>query len=664
MATGWVRAYRAENEELREGDSSRKRSERAIFRKAFRTQLRRTASVTAVTVKELRWGDEVDLPQGLLREEWTPVIKGKLSGFVKSSDLVELAYVKKGSRSDDLTQTIEFDKRDKNSGEVSREKRELLWGDLVQIIVPGQRRCQVRSRGIEGTMNTSDLTNEALLEVYFIDVGQGDGVLLKTPDGRHLLIDGGLERSKQQTGKNAADFVDWKFFADYGHYQISLDSLMASHSDNDHYGGLHDLVRVGSVAERELDCTGVKIKSFHHPGISRWKNDPAAPHKHKQGLGETKDGCFIQLLEDREDAERSTESGSARNLSGPWKSFVKAVLANSKATKVARVGVEQEKLGQGNLPSLWKSAQGCDILVLAPVSKNVDGKPALPDFKKKSYNTNGHSICLRVDYGNAKILLTGDLNGKSMNWLEKCYGAFMGAWECDVAKACHHGSHDISYRFLEKIHAAATIISSGDAEGHAHPRPEIVAASALTGFSSIDRAKDRLVTPLVYMTEIERSVSLGALNRIDFRKLPVGEPSEGEERDTLDGAILGRNLDEMNNKAFMTPEDRWKLSRIRDKKEVAKFMRAVKSNRKGALEEMEKDFESGKIRVDLNLTVPQGPLSAANVRKRAWQARVMDKNHYGLVNVRTDGKTILCATMNETGEKWITHTFEARFDSR
>ena len=38
--------------------------------------------------------------------------------------------------------------------------------------------------------------------------------------------------------------------------------------------------------------------------------------------------------------------------------------------------------------------------------------------------------------------------------LAECFGDRMGAWECDVAKACHHGSEDIFYRFLEQMKPA------------------------------------------------------------------------------------------------------------------------------------------------------------------------------------------------------------------
>jgi|GEM_PF-477309 len=656
MATGWIRAYGNEDKTLKEQGGFISRDDRAAFRAEFKTDMRLAASDSANLVKKLKWGDEVELPDGLSKDDWTKVKSGSEEGFVKSSCVVQVAYVKrKGSSASGLTAEMRTERRDLNTGEIHKEKRKLLWGDLVQITKAGTSRCEVRARGTKGKMDVDDLTDEALLEVYFIDVGQGDGILIRTPDGRHMLIDGGLERSKQQTGKNAADFVDWKFFFDYGDFRIRLDSLMASHSDNDHYGGLHDLVRINKMADRELDCKGVDIKTFHHPGISRWTKNKNADPKHKQGLGAHTDGAFIQLLNDRAHAEIAVSPDATEKLSGPWKYFVRDVLKNSRSTKVERVLLDRDHLISGKaLPKLWPTKKGCHIRVLGPVAKKVGNKPALPNFGKKSFNTNGHSICLRIDYGKARILLTGDLNTKSMDWLANCYGERMGAWECDVAKACHHGSHDISYSFLEKIHAAATVISSGDAEGHSHPRPEIVGVSALTGFANVDREGDRLVTPLIYMTEIERSVSLGALNRIDFRDLPIGD-------EKIDGAILGRNIDELNDKAYMTPEDRIKLRRIKDSKKARKFAKTVRKEQKPIMKAMEEETQKGQIRVDFNLTVPQGPISSENIRKRAWRSRIMEKNHYGLVNVRTDGKTIICATLDETEKKWVTHAFPARF---
>lgn len=110
----------------------------------------------------------------------------------------------------------------------------------------------------------------------------------------------------------------------------------------------------------------------------------------------------------------------------------------------------------------------------------------------------------------------------------------------------------------------------------------------------------------------------------------------------------------------MTPEARSQYSRT-TKAEQKKFLADNRRVERPILEALESDLQRGHIGVDFNLTVPQGPVSSKNVRKRAWRSRIMEKNHYGLVNVRTDGKTIMCATLNETEEKWITHSFPARF---
>lgn len=649
MATGWIRAYAEENQAVGTDIPYFRRAERGAFRSAFTTTMKAENHTNAADLRALPWGTEVALPEGLSKNTWTLIRFGNEDGFVRSEHLVEIAFVnKKDSGKNRYIAELIAD--DEDGTEI-----DVLWGDLVQIIERGRSESEVRVRGVHGKMRNSDLTDEALLEVYFIDVAQGDGTLVRTPDRRHLLIDGGLPRVSQQTGKNAADFLDWKFFFDYGDFSITLDSMMASHSDTDHFGGLHDLVRISEAADRELDCLSVSIDTFHHPGLSRWKKNADADPPHKDGLGPQKDGFFIQLLEDRASAEAAVDKDSEEQLSGPWGKFIEELLDNNAATKFRRLGVEKEQLTDGgSFPLLWEDEDQYSIKVLGPVTKQVDQQPALKDLGNKGQNTNGHSICLRIDYGSARILLTGDLNKKSMDWLLDCYGDRIGAWASDVAKACHHGSHDISYRFLEEIKAAVTVISSGDAEGHAHPRPEIVGASAITGFITVDRQEDKLITPLIYMTEVERSVSLGALNRIDIEGLPAGNS-------VLNGTVLTRHLDELKDKDLLSPRQRRELEKLETDSEIRRFLRNVGNEAREALGDLEELMEKNRIKVDFNVSVPQLPSGTRSEGRRAWRSRIMEKNHYGLVNMRTDGETIVCSTLNETEKKWIVHSFPARF---
>jgi competence protein ComEC len=75
--------------------------------------------------------------------------------------------------------------------------------------------------------------HEKQLEITAIDVGQGDSLFLATPEGHLALLDAGGNRStKFDTGESTVSPYLWS-------RQIArLDTLIASHGDIDHMGGL------------------------------------------------------------------------------------------------------------------------------------------------------------------------------------------------------------------------------------------------------------------------------------------------------------------------------------------------------------------------------------------------------------------------------------------
>jgi beta-lactamase superfamily II metal-dependent hydrolase len=477
-------------------------------------------------------------------------------------------------------------------------KISLLWGDRVRVTEDGPTKSKVKARGREGFVKTAALSTKSLLELYFIDVGQGDGVLVRTPDDRHVLIDGGYLRKSQPSGKNAADFVDWKFFKDYAGKKrgddgsgvsIKLDAMIASHCDADHYGGLWDLMNSSLAVRAELDSQGpLEVGAFYHAGVG-WHVMP----NNRRGLGEvvvdSNHAYLTWLMGDRTEVGASLAPGAARRLQGDWAKFMASVVNNG--CPVRRLSDRDQYL-----PG-FKPADGpASIRVLAPVEFTVNGAPALRSLGNDSQNTNGNSILLRLDYGRARIMLTGDLNANAQRVLLEQYQGQMLELQCDVAKGCHHGSDDVSYQFLAAMSPSATIISSGDAEGHGHPRPAIVATSALTGHVQI--TDDRVVTPLVYSTEIARSYRLGGIRRIN-----VGA-----------GPVPATVITPASNAVFHYSEKR-----------------------------------------------------PDSIQPQAGQSPFTEQSHlvsgivYGLVNVRTDGETIMCATMNEGDQSWDIRTFSSRF---
>ena len=82
-------------------------------------------------------------------------------------------------------------KKDTGGKPPKRHKGSFIWGDRVKKIDTDGSAVKVRGRGWEAWVNKRHLGGEPLLEVYVIDVGQGDGLLVVTPEGHNIMVDGG-----------------------------------------------------------------------------------------------------------------------------------------------------------------------------------------------------------------------------------------------------------------------------------------------------------------------------------------------------------------------------------------------------------------------------------------------------------------------------------------
>jgi beta-lactamase superfamily II metal-dependent hydrolase len=145
----------------------------------------------------------------------------------------------------------------------------LIWGDPVHVEGGSGKATKVIARGIRGTMDSAHLTGKSLLELYVIDVGQGDSVLMKTPGGDWHLIDGGVSLARQMTKKGAANFLRWKFIRDLRRDKVSLKSIVLTHADFDHFGGLIDVMAGTLYDGSRFD---IEVENFLHNGLGRFQN--------------------------------------------------------------------------------------------------------------------------------------------------------------------------------------------------------------------------------------------------------------------------------------------------------------------------------------------------------------------------------------------------------
>lgn len=87
-----------------------------------------------------------------------------------------------------------------------------------------------------------------------LDVGQGDSHLLTTPSGMHILVDAG-DTKRQDSGK---DIV-----VPYLHHigVSSLDALIVTHADQDHFGGAYSIIKTFPVKELWIsECARIDDK--------------------------------------------------------------------------------------------------------------------------------------------------------------------------------------------------------------------------------------------------------------------------------------------------------------------------------------------------------------------------------------------------------------------
>jgi competence protein ComEC len=102
-----------------------------------------------------------------------------------------------------------------------------------------------------GAVGTS---NEGLLLVHFLDVGQGDAIFIESPTGVQVLIDGGPDAGVLHELSKVMSFFD-----------RSIDLVMATHPDSDHVGGLSDVLmryRVGAVLLTENEGDSPAADAF------------------------------------------------------------------------------------------------------------------------------------------------------------------------------------------------------------------------------------------------------------------------------------------------------------------------------------------------------------------------------------------------------------------
>lgn len=104
------------------------------------------------------------------------------------------------------------------------------------------------------------------LEVTFLDVGQGDSIFISTPSGKNILIDGGKRAIPPYSHFDAGKEVILPFLRKREIKRI--DTMIATHPDGDHTGGLLAVLDSNIQIDKVLD-SGYQHTSYTYQEFLR-----------------------------------------------------------------------------------------------------------------------------------------------------------------------------------------------------------------------------------------------------------------------------------------------------------------------------------------------------------------------------------------------------------
>ncbi|MGC1470891.1 MAG: MBL fold metallo-hydrolase [Sphingorhabdus sp.] len=375
---------------------------------------------------------------------------------------------------------------------------ELYWGDPVERMPaddkPGKLRVATRDR--EGNLVLGWLSDKVKLEATskvltfsMIDVQQGDGMILETPKGKVVMIDGG-------DNKLFARHAAARYPATTASRPQVVEAIIVTHGDADHFEGLSELKKSESD-RRPGKAIFVKPKRIYHNGIVKrpGKKPDDSERSETEMFGSTVDDNGTTYANDLVDDPRSV---SAADRNAPFNEWCDT-LDHWEALSGGQMAVS--RVDHRSDPSQlfdFLHAEGIKVEIFGPIVETVHGGPALPFLRKPpddarlmlgvkpsakkpgysaSHTINGHSINLRLTYGNVRLLLTGDMNQESMARVNNALNN--PDFECEILKAPHHGSADFDMQFLRDASPVVSLISSGDesvAKEYIHPRATLMSA--------------------------------------------------------------------------------------------------------------------------------------------------------------------------------------------
>ena len=275
--------------------------------------------------------------------------------------------------------------------------------------------------------------------VTFLDVGQGDGIVVETGQGAYLFDCGSTSR------KNIGEYVLKPYLKSRG--TRSLRGVFVSHPDEDHINGVIELLENGAD-------WGIVVEQLFLPAIAEGKRTEsfatllAAAEVAEVPVSYIKCGDEIRDSQLRLLCLHPEENTTLADANAYSECFYVEVFAK----KMKQEAIDDRK------------------------ANDASGGSAIEGSGENgSFAGNGERKDFRMNDGKINILLTGDVEGEGERQLMQKLQEQRGQREfrVDILKVAHHGSgYSTGTEFLAAASPATAIISCGRNNSYGHPHAE------------------------------------------------------------------------------------------------------------------------------------------------------------------------------------------------
>ena len=281
--------------------------------------------------------------------------------------------------------------------------------------------------------------------VTFLDVGQGDGIVVETGQGAYLFDCGSTSR------KNIGEYVLKPYLKSRG--TRSLRGVFVSHPDEDHMNGVIELLENGAD-------WGIVVEQLFLPAIAEGKRTEsfatllAAAEAAEVPVSYIKCGDEIRDSQLRLLCLHPEENTTLADANAYSECFYVEVFAK----KMKQEAIDDRK---------ENDASGGSAIEGSGENGNFAGNG--------SFAGNGERKDFRMNDGKINILLTGDVEGEGERQLTQELQEQRGQREfrVDILKVAHHGSgYSTGTEFLATASPAIAIISCGRNNSYGHPHAE------------------------------------------------------------------------------------------------------------------------------------------------------------------------------------------------